>query len=128
MEFFCYHRDRPVSTPRRIEMVEEHWSYMDQFAASMIARGPTFTSDGTLTGSVHILDVPDPAAAPPLPSRSPATRPAPTATCCCDAGTTRRVVRCGTSAVADQATTATSSSDSCWNQQRPPPIFRAATS
>ena len=44
-------------------MVEQHWSYMDQFAASMIARGPTFTSDGTLTGSVHILDLPDPAAA-----------------------------------------------------------------
>ncbi len=36
---------------------------MDQFAATMIARGPTFTSDGTLTGSVHVLDLPDPAAA-----------------------------------------------------------------
>lgn len=44
-------------------MVEEHWSYMDQFSATMIARGPTFTSDGTLTGSVHILELPDPAAA-----------------------------------------------------------------
>lgn len=41
-------------------MVEQHWSYMDQFAGSMIARGPTFASDGTLTGSVHILDLPDP--------------------------------------------------------------------
>ena len=29
----------------------------------MIARGPTSTSDGTLTGSVHVLDLPDPAAA-----------------------------------------------------------------
>jgi uncharacterized protein len=29
----------------------------------MIARGPTFTADGTLTGSVHILDLPDPTAA-----------------------------------------------------------------
>jgi uncharacterized protein YciI len=63
MEFFCYHRDRPGSTPLRSQMVEQHWSYMDQFAATMIARGPTFTSDGTLTGSVHILDLPDPAAA-----------------------------------------------------------------
>ena len=44
-------------------MVEQHWSYMDQFAATMIARGPTFTSDGTLTGSVHILDLPDPTTA-----------------------------------------------------------------
>jgi uncharacterized protein len=44
-------------------MVEQHWSYMDRFAATMVARGPTFTSDGTLTGSVHILDLPDAAAA-----------------------------------------------------------------
>ena len=44
-------------------MVEEHWAYMDRFAATMIARGPTFASDSTLTGSVHILDLPDPAAA-----------------------------------------------------------------
>jgi uncharacterized protein len=63
MEFFCYHRDRPGSTPLRSRMLEEHWAYMDRFAATMIARGPTFTSDGTLTGSVHILDLPDPAAA-----------------------------------------------------------------
>ena len=44
-------------------MVEQHWSYMDGFAATMVARGPTFTSDETLTGSVHILDLPDPSAA-----------------------------------------------------------------
>jgi uncharacterized protein YciI len=44
-------------------MVEEHWAYMDRFAGTMIARGPTFTSDGTLTGSVHILDLPNPATA-----------------------------------------------------------------
>ncbi|NYI76792.1 YciI family protein [Nocardioides panzhihuensis] len=63
MEFFCYHRDRPGSTPLRTQMVEEHWTYMDQYAATMIARGPTFTSDETLTGSVHILDLPDATAA-----------------------------------------------------------------
>ena len=63
MEFFCYHRDRSGSTPLRSRMAEEHWAYMDRFAATMIARGPTFTGDGTLTGSVHILDLPDAAAA-----------------------------------------------------------------
>jgi hypothetical protein len=63
MEFFCYHRDRPGSMRLRTEMVEQHWAYMDRFAATMIARGPTFTGDGTLTGSVHILDLPDPTAA-----------------------------------------------------------------
>lgn len=63
MEFFCYHRDRPGSTQLRNQLVEQHWTYMDQFGATMIARGPTFTSDGALTGSVHILDLPNPAAA-----------------------------------------------------------------
>ena len=63
MEFFCYHRDRPGSTPLRERMVEEHWSYMDRFAATMIARGPTFLDDETLTGSIHVLDLPDPVAA-----------------------------------------------------------------
>lgn len=64
MEFFCYHRDRPGSAALRDELVEEHWSYMDRFQAQMIARGPTFAGDGdTPTGSVHIVDLPDPAAA-----------------------------------------------------------------
>ena len=64
MEFFCYHRDRSASAAMRVELLEEHWSYMDQFAKEMIARGPVLTSDGeTATGSVHILDLPDPATA-----------------------------------------------------------------
>jgi uncharacterized protein YciI len=63
MNFFCYHRDRVGSTLLRKELAERHWSYMDQFAATMVARGPTFTSDATLTGSVHILDLPDATAA-----------------------------------------------------------------
>ena len=63
MLFFCYHRDRPGSMALRHELLEEHWTYMDGYAAGMIARGPTFTGDGTLTGSVHILDLPDVAAA-----------------------------------------------------------------
>jgi uncharacterized protein YciI len=64
MEFFVYHRDRPGSLDLRHELIEAHWSYMDRYAAEMIARGPTFADGGeTLTGSVHILDLPDPAAA-----------------------------------------------------------------
>jgi uncharacterized protein YciI len=62
--FFCYHRDRPGSAALRAELLEEHWSYMDRYAAAMIARGPTLADDGdTPTGSVHILDLPDSAAA-----------------------------------------------------------------
>ena len=64
MEFFCYHRDRPGSMALREELLEEHWSYMDRYQAEMIARGPTLADDGdTATGSVHIVDLPDPAAA-----------------------------------------------------------------
>ena len=64
MEFLCYHRDRPGSVALRDELLEEHWSYMDRYATEMIARGPTLADDGdTPTGSVHILDLPDPAAA-----------------------------------------------------------------
>lgn len=64
MEFFCYHRDRAASAPLREQLLEEHWSYMDRFASGMIARGPTFADDGeTPTGSVHILELRDPAAA-----------------------------------------------------------------
>jgi uncharacterized protein YciI len=64
MEFLCYHRDRPGSLALREELVEAHWSYMDQYADELIARGPTFAEDGeTPTGSVHIVDLPDPAAA-----------------------------------------------------------------
>ena len=62
VEFFCYHRDRPDSSALRDELLEAHWSYMDRFAAELIARGPTLDGD-TPTGSVHIVDLPDPAAA-----------------------------------------------------------------
>jgi uncharacterized protein YciI len=64
MEFFCYHRDRSGSLPLREELGEAHWAYMDRYEAELIARGPTFAADGeTPTGSVHIVDLPDPAAA-----------------------------------------------------------------
>ena len=64
VEFFCYHRDRPGSVTLREELLERHWSYMDRYQTEMIARGPTLAGDGdTPTGSVHIVDLPDPAAA-----------------------------------------------------------------
>src|ERR1700760_3296443 len=64
VDFFCYHRDRPESAALRDELLEEHWSYMDRFQAELIARGPTLTDDGdTATGSVHIVALPDAAAA-----------------------------------------------------------------
>ncbi|MFE4214232.1 YciI family protein [Streptomyces sp. NPDC056844] len=64
MEYLCYHRDRSGSLQLRDELLEAHWSYMDGYAKEMIARGPTLADDGeTPTGSIHIVDLPDPAAA-----------------------------------------------------------------
>jgi uncharacterized protein len=64
VEFFCYHRDRPGSVALREQLGEQHWSYMDRYQAEMIARGPTLAADGdTPSGSVHILNLPGPAAA-----------------------------------------------------------------
>jgi uncharacterized protein YciI len=62
VEFLCYHRDRAGSGDLRFALRESHWAYMDRFADRMIARGPTFDGE-TLTGSLHLLDLPDPAAA-----------------------------------------------------------------
>ncbi|MEU8525865.1 YciI family protein [Streptomyces sp. NPDC048629] len=64
MEYFCYHRDRPGSARLRRELIEAHWSYMDRYEKELIARGPTFAAGGDVpTGSVHIVDLPDPASA-----------------------------------------------------------------
>jgi uncharacterized protein len=64
MEFFCYHRDRTGSAALRAGLLEEHWSYMDRYAEQMIVRGPTLAAGGeTASGSVHVVDLPGPAAA-----------------------------------------------------------------
>lgn len=42
MDFFGYHRDRVGSMAPREELLESHWAYMDRFADTMVARGPTF--------------------------------------------------------------------------------------
>jgi uncharacterized protein YciI len=60
MEYFVYCRDRPGTLELRLALGEEHWSFMDDYAEAMIARGPTFAEDGdTPTGSLHIVDLPD---------------------------------------------------------------------
>lgn len=61
MDFFVYSRDAAAAADLRAdqELLEEHWSYMDSFAASMIARGPTLDTDReTATGSLHVLALP----------------------------------------------------------------------
>lgn len=66
MDFFVYSRDAVDTAELRDDqaLLEEHWSYMDRFAESMIARGPTLDIDRvTATGSLHVLALPSVVAA-----------------------------------------------------------------
>jgi uncharacterized protein YciI len=45
------------------ELPEAHWAYMDRWADLLVVRGPTTTADGHHTGSVHVVELPDSAAA-----------------------------------------------------------------
>jgi uncharacterized protein len=61
VDFFVYSRDAADTADLRDdqELLEEHWSYMDRFTESMIARGPTLDIDReTATGSLHVLALP----------------------------------------------------------------------
>jgi uncharacterized protein YciI len=59
VEYFFYCRDKPNSGALRKQIVETHWSFMDAYASAFVARGPTLAEDGTQTGSMHIVDLPD---------------------------------------------------------------------
>jgi uncharacterized protein YciI len=76
MDFFMYSRDSAGTGLRDDnELLEEHWSYMDAFAESMIARGPTLAADReTATGSLHVLRLPSVAAAREFVAREPNNR------------------------------------------------------
>ena len=77
LDFFVYSRDAPGTAALRDddELLEEHWSYMDGFAKSMIARGPTLATDReTPTGSLHILGLPSVDAAHEFVAREPNSR------------------------------------------------------
>jgi hypothetical protein len=61
LDFFVYSRDAADTAELRDdqELLEQHWSYMDGFAESMIARGPTLDTDREIaTGSLHVLGLP----------------------------------------------------------------------
>lgn len=74
MDVFVYSYDAPGTEALRDddELLERHWSYMDAFAETMVARGPTFAADReTVTGSLHVLGLPDVAAARDFVAREP---------------------------------------------------------
>jgi uncharacterized protein YciI len=60
MQFFVHGVDRDGVDERLDELSEAHWEYMDRFAGTLVARGPTLSPDGmTHTGSVHAVEVAD---------------------------------------------------------------------
>ncbi len=75
MHFFFYGRDRPGAGSTRQALLQEHWKFMDAYAAVMVARGPTVSADGkSMTGSMHIADLPDLAAASIFANQDPFAR------------------------------------------------------
>ena len=74
MDFFVYSQDGPDTKGLRDDrdLLEEHWAYMDRFADTMIARGPTLATDReTATGSLHVLGLSSAAAATQFVEREP---------------------------------------------------------
>jgi uncharacterized protein YciI len=64
VDYFFYCRARLDTEAPADERTEAHWAFMDQYATTMIARGPTLSEDGAgWTGSMHIVGLPDAAAA-----------------------------------------------------------------
>ena len=60
MQFFFYCRDRAGAGEMRRALLKNHWAFMDRYVNAMIARGPTMSADGkAMTGSMHIVDLPD---------------------------------------------------------------------
>jgi uncharacterized protein YciI len=72
VEYFTYCRDKANTATLREDLAEAHWAFMDGYAAAMVARGPTLTADETtMTGSMHIVDLPNAAAAQVFASAEP---------------------------------------------------------
>jgi hypothetical protein len=64
VDYFFYCRAKPEAEELWSQLTEAHWSFMDQYDDAFVARGPTLTADrATATGSMHIVDLPDAAAA-----------------------------------------------------------------
>jgi uncharacterized protein len=57
--YFVYARDLAGSLETKVRLTEQHWAFMDGYAAELIARGPTLTPDREgPTGSLHIVELP----------------------------------------------------------------------
>ena len=60
MQIFFYCRDKAGVGATRRALLKEHWAFMRRYVDAMIARGPTMSADGkAVTGSMHMVDLPD---------------------------------------------------------------------
>ena len=60
MQFFVLGHDRAGGGELRRSLLQPHWDFMSRYAEAMIARGPTMGADGkSVTGSMHIVELPD---------------------------------------------------------------------
>ena len=74
MDFQIYSRSTPAAAvaPDDPALNERHWAYMDGSADEMTARGPTLGTDRqSWTGSLHVVNLPDPEAAREFVAREP---------------------------------------------------------
>ncbi|MFD3688828.1 YciI family protein [Nocardiopsis sp. NPDC058631] len=72
MLFHVHAEDRPGLGTEMFDLAEEHWSYMDRFDARLVLRGPTLSDDGEEhTGSIHVVEAPDRAAAERFATEEP---------------------------------------------------------
>ncbi len=74
IHFLIYSRTAPAAEDSEHDpgLDEKHWSYMDRFADRMTARGPTLGNGReSWTGSLHVVDLPDAAAARDFITREP---------------------------------------------------------
>jgi uncharacterized protein YciI len=63
VDFLVLGRDHDDFDGHSPELNERHWSYLEEFADRLVARGPLLSDAGEHTGSVHIVALPDRAAA-----------------------------------------------------------------
>ncbi|EJW11306.1 hypothetical protein A33M_3272 [Rhodovulum sp. PH10] len=64
MLFFVYARDAAGAGAKRRALLPPHWDFMTPHIPAMVARGPTVTeANDAVTGSLHIVDLRDCAAA-----------------------------------------------------------------
>lgn len=77
MDFLIHSRSTPTAAVADDDpaLNERHWAYMDSFADGMTARGPTLGADRhTWTGSLHVVNLPDPEAARAFVAHEPYNR------------------------------------------------------